>query len=153
MKYGIPSFSLTRRQAPLRPLKRRAPNPQANPLRWLLLLLGFALLAACSSAGGSGDPAKTVADYLTAKVASDEAAMRPLLCSAMEADLAREALSFAGLGARLENMTCTRDGEGNTVTCTGAIVATYGTEESEFPLATYSVAQEDGAWKWCGEAP
>lgn len=120
-------------------------------MRWLLLL-GFALLAACSSASDSGDPAKVVADYLNAKVASDEAAMRPLLCSAMETDLAREASSFAGLGARLENMTCTRDGQSNTVTCTGAIVATYGTEESEFPLVTYSVMQEDGAWKWCGEA-
>jgi hypothetical protein len=136
MKFGVQSFFL--------------PKQQTKSMRWLLLL-GFVLLAACSTSGG-GDPAKVVADYLTAKVASDEAAMRPLLCSAMEGDLTREASSFAGLGARLENMTCTRDGESNTVTCTGAIVATYGTEESEFPLASYSVVQEDGAWKWCGEA-
>ena len=115
------------------------------------MLLGCLLLAACTSSGDS-DPAQTVEQYLQAKVASDEEAMRPLLCSAMEADLTREASSFAGLGARLENMTCTRDGESNTVTCTGAIVATYGTEESEFPLESYSVVQEDGAWKWCGEA-
>ena len=122
-------------------------------MRWLFVL-ALVILAACGGAnGGGGDPAKAVADYLTAKVAADEAAMRPLLCSAMEADLAREASSFAGLGATLENMTCTRDGDANTVTCTGAIVATYGTEESEFPLSSYSVVQEDGAWKWCGEAP
>jgi hypothetical protein len=121
-------------------------------VRWLFVLVAV-VLAACGGASGGGDPAKVVADYLTAKVAADEAAMRPLLCSAMEADLAREASSFAGLGATLENMTCTRDGESNTVTCTGAIVATYGTEASEFPLASYSVVQEDGAWKWCGEAP
>lgn len=122
-------------------------------MRWLFVL-AVIVLAACGGAnGGGGDPAKTVADYLTAKVAADESAMRPLLCSAMEADLAREASSFAGLGATLENMTCTRDGESSTVTCTGAIVATYGTEESEFPLSSYSVVQEDGAWKWCGEAP
>ncbi len=137
MKFATPSFSR---------LKTVPKVPRA------LLLLGFVLLAACSTSGG-GDPAKTVADYLTAKVASDETALRPLLCSAMEADLAREASSFAGLGARLEDMTCTRDGDANTVTCSGAIVATYGTEESEFPLSTYSVVQEDGAWKWCGEAP
>ncbi|MEP7291671.1 MAG: hypothetical protein ABI835_07795 [Chloroflexota bacterium] len=110
----------------------------------------FALLAACSTSG-SGDPAKVVEQYLQAKVAADETAMRGLLCSAMEADLSVEASSFAGLETRLDSMTCTRDGEGRTVTCTGKIVVTYGTEDSDFPLSTYSVVQEDGAWKWCGE--
>ena len=160
MKFAIPLFSRMKlpatRSAPLLRLNQKAPrlrplNLPAKPARWLLLL-GFVVLAACSTSGG-GDPAKVVADYLTAKVAADEAALRPLLCSSMEADLAREASSFAGLGARLENMTCTRNGDANSVTCTGAIVATYGTEESEFPLSTYSVVQEDGVWKWCGEAP
>jgi hypothetical protein len=112
-----------------------------------------ALLAACSGDAGAGDPAQIVEDYLQAKVAADEPAVRGLLCSAMEADVSREATSFAGLGARLEDMSCTRDGDTETVTCEGRIVATYGTEESAFPLASYRVVQEDGAWKWCGEAP
>lgn len=109
-------------------------------------------MAACSDNAGAGDPAQVVENYLQAKVAADEQAVQGLLCSAMEADLSREASSFAGLDARLENMSCTRSGEADTVTCEGTIVATYGTEESEFPLASYRVVQEDGGWKWCGEA-
>ena len=35
----------------------------------------------------------------------------------------------------------------------GRIVALYGTEETEFPLVSYRVVEEDGEWKWCGEAP
>ena len=50
-------------------------------------------------------------------------------------------------------MTCTREGDSNVVTCTGQIVATYGTEQTSFPLTSYTVVQEDGEWKWCGEAP
>jgi len=106
--------------------------------------------AACTSSGG--DPAKTVEDYLTAKVAGDETTLRGLLCSSMEADLQREAESFAGLDAKLEGMSCQRQGDSDVVTCSGQIVATYGTENTSFPLTSYKVVQEDGEWKWCGEA-
>ncbi len=119
------------------------------PLLFVLLVI---LLAACAPASG-GDPAKTVEQYLTAKVAGDEAAMRPLLCSAMEADLSREASSFAAVDAKLTGMSCTLDGETDTVTCAGQIDATYGAEQTSFPLTSYTVVQEDGEWKWCGEAP
>ena len=70
----------------------------------------------------------------------------------MEADLDREAGSFNGVDATVENMDCTRDGDANAVTCTGAIVAVYTSENREFPLGVYNVVQEDGEWKWCGEA-
>ena len=50
-------------------------------------------------------------------------------------------------------MACTRQGDSDVVACTGKIVATYGTENTDFPLVSYKVVQEDGAWKWCGEAP
>ena len=113
----------------------------------LLLLL---VLAACGGSGG-GDAADVVERYLTAKVASDADAMRPLLCSALEAQLSREASSFATVeGARLDGMDCTANG--SIVTCTGRILAEYGTETTEFPLSSYNVVQEDGEWKWCGEA-
>lgn len=115
-----------------------------------LIALALLALAACTSSGG-GDPANTVEQYLTAKVASDETALRGLICSEMEADIPIEASSFAGLDAKLDGMTCQRQGEGDTVTCSGKIVATYGTEETDFPLSSYRVVQEDGEWKWCGE--
>ncbi len=108
------------------------------------------IVAACTSS--AGDPAKAVEQYLTAKVAGDETTLRGLLCSSMESDLQREVTSFQGLDATLDGMSCQRQSDTNVVTCTGKIVAVYGTENTEFPLTSYSVVQEDGQWKWCGEA-
>ncbi len=116
----------------------------------LLVLMVF-MVAACTSSG-SGDPVKTVEDYLTAKAAGNQTTLRGLLCSSMEADLTREASSFAGLSAKLDNMSCQRDGNSDVVTCTGQFVLSYGTEKSNLPLTSYKVVQEDGQWKWCGEA-
>lgn len=131
---------------------------------WLLMMIVLGVLTGCG--GGSSDaatpeaddaPARAVEAYLTAKTQSDADALRPLLCSAMEADLPREAASFASVsGVRTEGMAC-RSGTTTTggeviVACEGNIVATYGAEASEFPLASYRAVQEDGEWKWCGEA-
>ena len=114
-------------------------------------LLLIVALAACAEAEGS-DPADAVERYLQAKIDSDAGAMRPLLCSGMEADLTREAASFSGIDARIEGMDCAREGDSDVVTCSGAIMAVYGVETTEFPLTAYQVVQEDGEWKWCGEA-
>jgi hypothetical protein len=119
-------------------------------LRWILLVFVFALSACASSDGG--DPAKTVERYLQAKVSGDADAMRPLLCAEMEADLNRESRTFESVsGVEIKGMACKRNEGRDTVTCTGEIVATYGTENTSFPLTTYRVAQEDGEWKYCGE--
>lgn len=117
--------------------------------RFILLLIPFLLLLGC--APQTTDPSDAVERYLQAKVDGDEAAVRSLLCSAMESDLNRELASFATVDARIDGMECQR-GEGDTVTCSGSIFILYGTEEREFPLETYNVVQEDGEWKWCGEA-
>jgi hypothetical protein len=107
------------------------------------------LAGACSS--GSGDPVKTVQDYLQAKIKGDKDTMSGLICSDMEKDLAREAASFSSVtDAQIQDMSCTFDG--SVVRCTGKIVAQYGTEQNEFPLTSYKVVQEDGEWKWCGES-
>ena len=118
----------------------------------ILCLLVIVLLAACSGgSSGSGDPVKTVEDYLQAKVKGDKDTMRGLLCSDMEKNLDAEASSFSTVsGVTIQDMACTANG--STVTCTGKIVAQYGTEQTEFPLSSYKVVQEDGEWKWCGEA-
>jgi hypothetical protein len=120
--------------------------------RRVFLLIPLILLTLAACASSSADPADTVEQYITAKVAGDRAALQGLLCSSMEADLEREAMSFNGVDATVENMECARDGDANTVTCSGAIVAVYTGEAREFPLSTYNVVQEDGEWKWCGEA-
>lgn len=112
------------------------------------------LLVACG--GGDGDEGETavltVENYMQAKVDTDADTIRALLCSEMEANAERETLTFQGVdNPRIEAMECTFDGEA-TVSCTGQIVATYGTEDNEFPFTNYRVVQEDGEWKWCGEA-
>jgi hypothetical protein len=117
--------------------------------RFIVVMLICFIAVGC--APQTADPSDTVERYLQAKVDGDEATVSSLLCSEMEADLTREVSSFATVDARIEEMQCQR-GEGDTVTCTGNIVIVYGTEEQDFPLGTYRVVQEDGEWRWCGEA-
>lgn len=114
-----------------------------------LLLLG---LVACES--GPGDPALVVEEYLQAKVASDSDEIRANLCAEMESVLERESRTFESVsGVELVGMSCQQDGDLPVVRCEGTITALYGTEETEFPLVSYRVVEEDGQWKWCGEAP
>lgn len=115
-----------------------------------LIVLAF-ILAACAGGGAGGDPAETVERYLQAKIEGERETVQGLLCAEMERNLDREVASFSGVDARLEGMDCTYDEASSTVTCTGEIIATYGTEYRSFPLSTYRVVQEDGEWKWCGE--
>jgi hypothetical protein len=119
----------------------------------LLILLAGLALAACSDAGG-GDPAQAVEQYLQAKVDGDRTQIQALLCSEMESSLEREVRTFESVsGVDIEGMSCQQVGETDAVQCQGKIVALYGTEQTEFPLVSYRVVQEDGEWKWCGEAP
>ena len=118
----------------------------------LLPLLLILLVAACSSS--AGDPAQSVERYLQAKAEGDGDTIRQLLCSEMESVLDREIHTFDSVtGVTIEGMACQRVGDGDVVDCQGTIVALYGSEETEFPLVAYRVVEEDGEWKWCGEAP
>ena len=126
--------------------------------RLTLLLLVLLALSACGGGGTSADPAaRAVETYLTAKVAGDEEAIRAGLCAEMEAVLERELRTFESVAdARIEGMRCAADNAAaaspQTVRCTGQIVATYGTEDTTFPLAAYRAVEEDGVWRWCGES-
>jgi hypothetical protein len=136
---------------------------------WLAAALMIVLAAGCgtastesSAASASGEPtsepetaadapARVVEQYLIAKVAGDRDTLAQTICSAMEARLDAEALSFNAVDASIEDMACATDPSGATVTCSGRIVAVYGAENRDFPLGTYSVVEEDGAWRFCGE--
>lgn len=115
------------------------------------LLILVALIAGCAAPPDGDAAADAVERYFDAKVASDADRLRPLLCSALEAQLDIEVNSFISVDASLRDAACTWAGE-NVVACSGAIVATYGTEARDFPLGRYRVVLEDGAWRWCGEA-
>jgi hypothetical protein len=120
-----------------------------------LLTICLLILAACGGAPApaiGGDPAKMVEKYLQAKITADEQTLRSLLCASMEKDLQQEATTFLGTsGVKLEGVACKADGA-DKVTCAGKIVADYGQEKNEFLLTTYTVVQEDGEWKYCGES-
>ena len=115
-----------------------------------LLIILTVIMTACVSSGEQAGPADTVLQYMQAKIDGNTELLASLLCAELESTLNREAQSFATVDAMLEDAACTSDGD--IVTCTGAIVADYGGEDTEFPLTSYRVVQEDGTWKWCGEA-
>lgn len=120
---------------------------------WKRLFSGLLIILIACSHTGPGDPAKVVEAYLEAKIASEDDTIRRLLCSEMEVHLEREQRTFESVtGAHTEGMACTASGDAS-VRCEGNIVALYGTEETVFPLTSYRVVEEDGEWKWCGEAP
>lgn len=121
-------------------------------IRIVILISLIFIIAACDSTGDQADPADTVIQYMQAKVDGDRDTLSSLLCAELESTLTREAQSFSTVEAVLENATCQRVDDSDTVTCSGAIVADYGGEDTEFPLVSYRVVQEDGVWKWCGEA-
>ena len=127
--------------------------------RFTVLLLLLLALAACGGGNTTAaDPAaRAVEAYLTSKVAGDEDAIRAGLCAEMEAVLERELRTFESVAdARIEGMSCAADDAAaaspQTVRCTGQIVATYGTEDTTFPLAAYRAVEEDCVWRWCGES-
>jgi hypothetical protein len=118
--------------------------------RAVLLVMSF-LLAACSAAPPAS-PAQAVERYLQAKVAGDGETLRQLLCVEMEADWEREMHTFETISdVSLVGLACQQRGDDPVVDCQGKIVASYGSEQSEFPLGAYRVVQEAGEWKWCGE--
>ena len=121
-------------------------------IRLLLIMMFVFLLGACAPSGEQSDPTDTVIQYMQAKVDGDRDTLSSLLCAELESTLNREAQSFATVDAVLEEATCQREGDSDVVTCSGAIVADYGGEDTEFPLTSYRVVQEDDMWKWCGEA-
>lgn len=120
----------------------------------LILILGLilAFMTACAPPADEDDPADMVLDYLQAKIDGDRETLVTLICAELEATVNREAQSFASMEARLEDASCQRDGDSDTVTCTGSIYAEYNGENTEFPLVSYRVVRENEEWKWCGEA-
>jgi hypothetical protein len=125
----------------------------------VIAILGL-ILTACGGGGGGNTPininedaaSNVVLQYLQAKIDGKTDTLRSLLCAGQEANLDREAASFSGIKAHLDNAVCKKDANDNTVTCSGAIIAEYNGENTNFPLTKYNVVQEDGQWKWCGEA-
>jgi len=116
-------------------------------------LLGAILfVSGCTS---SASPANTVERYLEAIVNKDVVAAANLSCLAWEEDAYAEASSFETVEVRLEDVDCTvvaEEGDYQRVSCQGEIVANYGGEDQDIPLASrdFYVVEEGGDWRMCG---
>ncbi len=124
--------------------------------RLLFLLVAAALaLAGCAGAGGKNPAAQAVQGYYQAIVAQNPDKLASYTCSGFE-DTARVELdSFQGVKTELQDLNCQeagKDGDFTLVKCTGKIVATYGNEKMDFPIAerVHRVQQEGGDWRVCG---
>jgi len=118
-----------------------------------LLLLGSLLLSACQS--GQSGAVQTVENYYQALVDRDDARYAGYTCADWEAQALLEYDSFAGVEIALDEVVCREagtQGEAALVACDGRIVATYGNEQMDFPLAErlHQVVNQNGEWLVCG---
>jgi hypothetical protein len=121
-------------------------------LALLLILLAAALLAGCAGKSGAE---QAVESYYGAILAQDAGRLATLTCAGFEETAITELDSFNGVEIALDGLTCAeRSNAGGVaeVTCQGKIVASYGNEKMEFPLAerVHSVQNEGGDWRVCG---
>lgn len=111
------------------------------------------VLSAC--AGSADAPAQTAELYFQALVEKDQDTLVNLSCSEWEATALMTLDGFSNVEASLVDVTCQTIENQDTqakVTCEGVISATYDGEAREFPLSgqIYSVVQEGGEWRMCG---
>lgn len=126
-------------------------NKQTSSVHFLLTFSAL-LVASCAA---QSSPAVVVEKYLQAIVEKDVVEATNLSCLAWEEDAYAEASSFETVEVRLEGVTCkvvAEEGEFQQVSCGGEIVANYGGEDQDIPLASrdFYVIEEDGEWRMCG---
>jgi hypothetical protein len=116
------------------------------------LVFSTLLVVGCTS---QSSPAVAVEKYLQAIVEKDVVEAANLSCLAWEEGAYAEASSFETVEVRLEDVTCqvvAEEGEFQQVSCSGEIVANYGGEDQDIPLASrdFYVTEEGGEWRMCG---
>ena len=121
----------------------------------LLVLLCIAGLTACSKKSDSSEMVRPVEAFYDAIVSQNRDRVSSITCSDWEKDALREVDAFMGVKSELKDFSCTVTEEGKdrgTVTCKGAIAASYGAEITDFPLdgRTHTVVKEQGEWRICG---
>jgi hypothetical protein len=126
-------------------------------LRYITVCLFIVImLTSLSACAGAGDvPAQVVERYHQALVEKDQERLLNSSCADWEAMALMELDSFMSVETELVEFACqttSSDEKNATVTCEGAISATYDGEAREFPLdiQTFLVVQEGGEWRLCG---
>ena len=121
---------------------------------YLIMVITSIFIASCIPKPVN-NPARPVEIYIQSMVDQNEPTMRRNSCSFWEANIQQDMDAFSGVLARVENISCSvvsqTDGLAE-VSCEGDIVATYGAEESRFPLnvRNYLSLNTDDIWQFCG---
>ena len=120
----------------------------------ILILLAFAFLLSACSDGASG-AAGAVEGYYRNMVGKYDERFVAGTCAEWEESALLEFDSFGGVTTELEGFSCREtgtEGDFTLVQCDGKIVASYGNEKMDFPLAerVHKVRSEGGDWRVCG---
>jgi hypothetical protein len=121
----------------------------------ILLILALTVgiwISACSQGAGADDG---VLGYFQALASKDADRLALSSCADWETQGQTELESFGAVEVTLEDAACTEAGEEGDytlVSCTGKLVANYGSEVLEIDLAerSYLAANEGGEWRMCG---
>jgi hypothetical protein len=121
----------------------------------IVLILSGWVLSACSNSSADA-PASAMEVYWKTMAAKDSAALSSLSCADYEATAVNNLGSFQSVDLKLKDLKCTTVSSTDAtaeVTCQGALVASYGTEDTDFDLSntTYTLVKESGNWLMCGE--
>ncbi len=124
----------------------------------ITLLMTSILMAACANGGSEGAGA-SAEKYFQAIADGDEDRIATLSCPDWESSARDDVAAFVGVKARLENVSCASISENTAanstiVECSGAIVATYNNEDTDFDLKGKQLNLEKigGEWLVCGYA-
>lgn len=118
-----------------------------------LILFSVVLLAACAAA--KPGPVQAVEAYYKAIIEQNPDKLAATTCASFEETARTELDSFNGVKIELQGLSCKesgKDGDFTLVKCDGEIIATYGQEKMNFPLADriHKVKSEGGDWRVCG---
>lgn len=128
--------------------------PNKNLFVLVIVILAAFALTAC--AAQSDAPAAAAEAYWQALAAKDSATLTNLSCAAHESTALTTLDSVMSNEVKLQDLKCTTSESGTdaaTVTCSGAMVISYGAEDLSINLGMvpYNLVREGGDWRMCGE--
>ncbi|GEM_PF-5447380 len=106
-------------------------------------------------AGTGLTPDQVMMEYLNARLVADGTRMQSLACAAYDTQALLQAQAFRAMRAELLGVSCSttaQSGTAATVFCGGVIQTEYNGELRQWELGAYTMTQENGAWRVCGEA-
>ena len=122
---------------------------------FILLAAAAVSLALAGCSGAKSGAVGAVQAYYQAILSQNAAQLKSVTCPDFQATAQTELDSFQGVKTELQGFSCKETGQQGAATlvkCDGKIVATYGSDKMDFPLAdrVHQVQNQGGVWKVCG---